>query len=249
MVFVFLNLARVENISPHVSPVRGEIIESKYLEYVKKVCPPSQFVAKAKIITKFTRKFHISSQNAEGIIDGMIKESILIINNDIELSSDMLANITRRLIYQHIEQYPGTYVYFIKSQLKLGTNQILWHLGILEEYKMVKYHKFGKIKAYYIGNIDLLELKLGFVLIKKNTRDILKILYNAPHSIAISQFTDTTQIPEITLRYTLNKFKKLEVVETILDKNQTHYFLSNNAKSILDKKMAIFNLLLENTEI
>ncbi len=240
MTFVILNLVKLQD-SMNNQQVFKSIIEPRHLEFIKKICPPKKRIFIDHVIVNIQKKFKMPREKAKKITNKMIDEEILIKDDNLDVTTNLFINSTRKVIYSHIEKNPGTYTNDIKNTLQLGTNQVLWHLAILEEYNLVNTKNIGKTKVYYTGNVVEKRIMIGFIFLKKNANLLLKFLIDFPDGINISLISTEINVSISTLRYILKKLTKLGILDYKLYKlykNNKNYYLPDDSLKIVQAQIA-----------
>ncbi len=190
------------------------------LNLFQKVILINHKILDSKIKKKLIKKLSISSDQAKNILNYFLKENILFEDHNHMIGINILANRTRKQIYNLIKRKPGIYVHRIQQELNLGSHQLIYHLGTLVEFKIIKFLKINNIRAF--GCFDVLreEILLGFLLNRKNVRQILKIIISFNNPCSMVQLCEQSKsIKRATIQYNLkmlmnNKLIKLSLIES-----------------------------------
>ena len=197
-------------------------------------------------VSKFQKKFSLTPPEAKKILKLFIEEELVDVGFDNQIRMNLLANSTRKKIFELIEDFPGVYISIIRSHLELGTNQTLWHLGFLVEFDYITETKFGKVKAYSVLDCSEEEILVGFLTLKNSLRDILILLNLFPNGISIAQLEETTQKPRSSLYYTLNKLDKWKVIQKT-EVSSTQFKINFTHLSIIDDALRKYKEIFRST--
>ncbi|MCP4763793.1 MAG: winged helix-turn-helix transcriptional regulator [archaeon] len=93
-------------------------------------------------------------------------------------SNNIFKTKIRRNIFNLIRKNPGINFNELEKKLKLGSNQALWHLNLLEQSKIIKYIKIGNQKAYFLYSFDPSYCNLFFYLKKEKINKFIQLFVN-----------------------------------------------------------------------
>lgn len=231
MFFVFLNASKIETITPLHSDLFKSKRDLEYFEFIRKICPyrSEESISFGVFKRKFKERFNISIEKVKSIIKPFIEDEILQIGYNDGVQLNLLANKTRNDIFSLILKYPGIYINLIRTFLKLGPHQTIWHLKFLLEFDYINEYKITNVKAYSEPSVHFYQVLLGFIICKNSIRQLLKVIYNHPEGIPISQIQDLLNKPRSSLFYMLKSLIKLNVIikagfSNDLYKLQLNYF-------------------------
>ena len=157
------------------------------------------------------------------------------------ISINILANQTRKEIYQAIKKYPGITINRLKILLNIGSHQILYHLGALLEFNQIKFIKFNRIKAFGLNSVSQDEIIIGFYLIRDNIREIiLQIIYSTEMCTLSSLNNILDEISHSSLSYCLNNLLKVNLLELKLVNQKKVYFITERKQKIATQILAKF---------
>ncbi len=109
------------------------------------------------------------------------------------MEKDPLSLETRRRIFQFIRERPGSYQRELERQLELQTGQLQYHLGVLEELRLITSRGDGFRKRYFVSSeVSPRDRQLLSILKLKTPRRIVLYLLQHPESSfdeILSQFT------------------------------------------------------------
>ena len=67
------------------------------------------------------------------------------------MDEDILALSRRRIIFEHISKFPGTYLREMERTLSLSVGDLQYHLHQLEKAGLISAHEEGKRKGYFVN--------------------------------------------------------------------------------------------------
>ncbi|WP_371804303.1 ArsR family transcriptional regulator [Candidatus Lokiarchaeum ossiferum] len=202
-----------------INPINST--QKSILQYIRKITTTTKDLYLDQIKSRVSRKFKLSISVVEGYISDLISKAYLLIDED-NLEVNILANPIRKQILELITTYPGIYPHLIKSILNTGTNQLIWHLSVLEINSLIKFKEFGKIKAYSLPEIPSVIITIGFVALKASSRKLLHFLCKTPGP-SRNDIMEHLQMAKSTTDYWLKKLKKLQLLFTEKEGVTKHY--------------------------
>ena len=233
----FLNAFGLRNMSANnIDPTQKSI-----LQFIRKIITSNKVLYSDQIKSRISRKFKLSIAVVEGYLSDFVSKGYLIIDNN-KFEVNILANPVRKQILDLITTYPGIYPHLIKSVLRTGTNQLIWHLSVLEINSLIKFKEFGKIKAYAIPDVPSVIITIGFVALKASSRKLLHFLCKTPGPSRI-EIMEYLQMAKSTTDYWLKKLKKLQLLITEKDGVNKHY-LAKEYRSKICSTLKQFKTLL-----
>jgi predicted transcriptional regulator len=125
---------------------------------------------------------------------------------------DVLENENRNKIIDLILKEPGIHFNELLRRTELAAGNLVWHLDILETYKVVGKKRIGNFIAYFpyyqknpISNLDLQLSK------SKLTLEILEMIEKEP-GLWNSVITKHFKVDHKTIQYHVNKLKELNLI-------------------------------------
>lgn len=237
MNFFFITIIKIHQSKNQDTLDGNKNLKPEYIEYIQKICPPKKKVLYSKVRSKIRNKFNIDFLEIDRILETFIELEIIVKNSDNTLSTEILANRTRKEILDFIQKNPGTYFNKIKTEISLGVNQLLWHLAVLEEYKEIITQNIGKMKVYYKGDISSKKITIRFLYMKENLKRLFILLYNQKNGLDQANISENLNISINTVRFMLKKIKKYDIIKSFKQNNQTFYELTDEARRFLTEIM------------
>ncbi len=213
-----------------------------YFQYVRRICTKRKPLDCPQLISKTKRRFDLDLDTTKKILKGFLDSNLILVKNK-EVSVDIMANSTRRMILAQITSYPGCYLNYLKNKLNLGTNQLIWHLSVLSEFKYIKIVEVGKIKAFGLIDTPKIDIILGCFMLKDPIRKLFAVLIENPEGKSQAELSEIMFLPRTTITYWLKHLSKMNIIENKRETRPKLYYLNEkyikNAKSRLIRYNAL----------
>src|SRR4030042_6923356 len=94
---------------------------------------------------------------------------------------ELLTLSRRKLIFQHISKYPGTYLREMEKTLSLSLGDLQYHLQQLEKANLISSHDDGRRKRYFVKTeVNYLDRDvLSFIKMRTPRRIIIFLMINS----------------------------------------------------------------------
>jgi predicted transcriptional regulator len=208
----------------------------RYFQYVRKIYNNNEVFELSDLSIKLRKQFKLNVQEYDLIIKQMGNENLIKING-FNASINLLANPVRSKIYSIISNCPGSYINSLKLLLNLDTHQIVWHLGVLNELKLIQICDIGKIKAFGLKTASREEIIIGCLLFKDSIRRIFELLLSNPQGISQSDISEKTGINRSTLAYILENLGKENLIEQTKVQPGAQFKLNEGILAIVKKRL------------
>jgi len=187
----------------------GQINE--VFDYVRRVSNRKKPIFYDQLVNKIIKRFNFDRTKTISILENFIQNQLIIIEEN-KITLNILANPIRKKIYFLIEIYPAVNFNTLKNLLQIGSNQLLWHVSILEKFHLIKMHQFGKIIAYGLPKVPRNDVILSFLILKKSMRNLLKVLIDSPNGTTILNLVEELCQPRSNIIYSINKFQEMNII-------------------------------------
>ncbi|MFX0102863.1 MAG: winged helix-turn-helix transcriptional regulator [Candidatus Hodarchaeota archaeon] len=154
-------------------------------------------------------------------IEGLLKKKIFFPGKALT-KDELFQNDTRKQIYKLIKEQPGIYFSKIRNILEKGSQVILFHLKILEQFKAIKIENFNGNKACFVTSLENQLAHLFYYLNKENTITILNAIVTTP-GLSFIELLKQLDIPRTTLMRKIKILEKKGFLEVIYESNQLIY--------------------------
>ncbi len=149
---------------------------------------------------------------------------------------DVLENKNRDKIIELILNEPGIHFNELLRRTGLAAGNLVWHLDILETYKIIGKKRVGKFIAYFpyyqknpISNLDLKLSK------SKLTLEILEMIEKEP-GLWNNLITKKLKVDHKTIYYHINKLKDLNLIRFQKDGRKKKFFPNLDSEYFNEKK-------------
>jgi len=166
----------------------------------------------------------------------LIKRTVSIEKGAHRLSlEDVLENKNRDKIIDLVLTVPGIHFNQLLRRTGLAAGNLVWHLDILETYKVIGKKRVGKFIAYFpyyqknpISNLDLKLSK------SKLTLEILEMIENEP-GLWNNIITKKLKVDHKTIYYHINKLKDLNLIRFQKDGRKKKFFPNLDSEYFVEK--------------
>lgn len=164
----------------------------------------------------------------EKIVKSLIKKNIILIGTKLT-KDDILSIQTRKKIFDYIKQNPGININDIKNEFKLGSNQVLWHLRMLNDFQYINIIKIGNQKAIFDINFDKDQFHITFHLRNEKIRDILDLLKNGNRPLKPTKISEILKIHYNTTKKYLDILLKFKLIIKVNGNKKKKYQLNHES--------------------
>ena len=151
-----------------------------------------------------------SGGDLENIIDQLIEDKIIVPGTQI-IRNIILHNDTRRVVYNFIKQYPGVNINSIKTSLKLGSNAVLWHIGVLLKFGCVQEFQVKTSVLFALPHLTPTDVMLSVLMRKDLIRRILQLLATQP--LTLTQLGVYLGESRHKISHAITKLQEMAIIE------------------------------------
>lgn len=166
------------------------------------------------------------------------------------MDHELLTLSRRKMIFQQISKYPGTYLREMEKALSLSLGDLQYHLQQLEKANLISSHDDGRRKRYFVkAEVNYFDREvLSFVKIRTSRRIIIFLLLHPDSSFKeiLGQFHFTKGALSFHLKKLLHanivtKTKReRETIYRIKDENAISQVLITYQSGIVDETVSGF---------
>ena len=144
----------------------------------------------------------------------------------------LLWNPTRRRIYELVCESPGIHYNRLTSELKISQGTLSWHLQQLKNEDLISTTKFGGKRIVYPRILSCVKSAQAFAALGCETAQ--QIFMQVRHKPGINQqkIADAVGVGHETVRYHLNRFEQIGLVERYRDGRDVRGFLGELGESL-----------------
>jgi len=139
------------------------------------------------------------------------------------MSHELLNLSRRKMIFQHISKYPGTYIREMEKNLSLALGDLQYHLQQLENAGLISSHDDGRRRRYFVNKeVDFLDREvISFVKMRTPRRIIIFLLLHPESSFKeiLSEFPFTKG----ALSFHMKKLVNANIVTNAKREKETIY--------------------------
>ncbi len=181
----------------------------------------------AKCIAKLAYKKGYSKEELFLAIRSL-DEKNWIVTNERRTKLEVLNNEKLVTILNFIRDHPGIHARddSIESELNITRTPFLKHIMTLERFKLIRSRKIGKSLHYFLADVPEDYDKYKIIFLNPLIYQIIQELLN-DESITISKVGENLDVYSGTVQYHIKKLKELDLVKSVLNKNNEKIHLVN----------------------
>jgi len=161
---------------------------------------------------------------------------------------EVLANTTRRQVYETVNRQPGLHLREIERRTGIPLSTLNYHLDFLVKYDLLERETDGHYTRFYAKDIEEDERKLLTVLRQKTLRNILLELIDR-EKMSYQELLEHLEIPASTLSFYMNKLLKADTVSLHRIGRENFYTIKNGkkvARTLIVYKSSFLDNLVDN---
>jgi len=150
-------------------------------------------------------------------------------------------NKTRRMIFNHILQYPGVEYSILKRVINIPESTLRYHLQYLEKHnKILNRHQQGKRCFFPSTDVSLSEKEPFIDQTIRNQSSVLKIIKRSP-GITQKELIQSTRLKRSTISSIVNRLNSQQLIRCVRQgKNTTYYHVNEkDQKQELLRKLVV----------
>lgn len=128
---------------------------------------------------------------------------------------DVLRNETRRKIFEYISQNPGVHLRGIMRDLGLTPNEVYYHLGVLEKFRLIECQRLNSSVIYYPRGLGRRARKLGLArlaLRSSMAKEVVRYVLDNPGS-DVAEIAASLGVDKRLVDYHVNKLVRAGLLE------------------------------------
>jgi len=135
-----------------------------------------------------------------------------------------LLNLSRRkMIFNQISRYPGTYIREMEKALSLSIGDLQYHLQILEKADLISSHDDGRRKRYFVKNeVNYFDRELLSIIKMRTSRRIIIFLLLHPES-SFKEILAEFHFTKGALSFHLKRLIKNDIIVNIKKEKEMNY--------------------------
>jgi predicted transcriptional regulator len=163
------------------------------------------------------------------------------------MNHEMLNLSRRKMIFNQISKYPGTYIREMEKALSLSLGDLQYHLQQLEKADLISSHDDGRRKRYFVKNeVNYFDREiLSFIKMRTPRRIIIFLMIHPESSFKeiLAEFHFTKGALSFHLKklikadIVINLKREKEIIYRIKDENRISQILISYKSGILDEAL------------
>lgn len=170
----------------------------------------------------------------EKIVKSLIKKKVILIGTKLT-KDDILSIQTRKNIFDYIKKKPGININEIKNEFNLGSNQVLWHLRMLNDFEFIRIVKIGNQKAIFDINFDDKQENIIFHLRNEKIQEIMNLLKNSNEALKPTIISESLNIHYNTIKKYLDILLKLKIIIKVNGNKKKRYQINYDIYQNLER--------------
>lgn len=153
----------------------------------------------------------INRNKIELIIKSLIKKQVIIPGTRL-MKNNIIENPTRNEIYNFISGRPSN-INEIMRELKIGSNQALWHLSCLEKFQFVRSKKLNNHRIFFKFDSNPKLDKFHYYLNKDLVREIINFMIKETKALKITEIATGLKKNHSTVKKYIGILKNLKLLK------------------------------------
>jgi predicted transcriptional regulator len=204
-----------------------ENVESIVLRLVKEYLTKKTFFSISDIIEFISNRVrlnpNLNRNKIELTIKSLIKKKTIIPGTRL-MKNNIIEHPKRNEIYNYIKRSPSNINELMKN-LKIGSNQALWHLSCLEKFQFVRSEKLNNHRVFFKFDSNPKFDKFYFYLNKDIVQKVIRFMLKEDKPLKITEIANGMKKNHTTVKKYINILETLKLVETEKEKNRFLYKL------------------------
>jgi len=197
-------------------------LESIVFKLVKEYLTKKTFFSINDIVEFISNRVRLNPEinrnKIELIIKSLIRKKTIIPGTRL-MKNNIIENPKRNEIYNFIKKYPSN-INEIMRNLKIGSNQALWHLSCLEKFEFVRSKKLNNHRIFFEFDLNPKLDKFYYYLNKDIVLKLIEFLSREGRPFKITEIANGMKKNHTTIKKYITILENLKLVETEKDKNR-----------------------------
>ncbi|MFX1487839.1 MAG: hypothetical protein ACFFBI_01735 [Promethearchaeota archaeon] len=193
-----------------------ENIESVVFQLVEEFLKKKTFFSINDVIefvnNRVRRNPNINRNKIELIIKSLIKKRVIIPGTRL-MKNNIIENPLRNKIFNFINKNPSN-INEIMREMKIGSNQALWHLSCLEKFRFIRSKKLNNHRIFFKFDSDPEFDKFHYYLNKDIVQNIISFIEKENKPLKITEIANGLKKNHSTVKKYLEILKNLKVIKS-----------------------------------
>ncbi len=216
-----------------------EDAESVVLELVREYLAKKSFFSIRDIISFINNRVrynpNINENRIELILKDLIKKRVIIPGTKL-MKNNIIEHPKRNQIFNFIKKNPSN-INEIMKELKIGSNQALWHLSCLEKFKFVRSKQINNHKMFFKFNSNPKLDPFHYYLKKKIVQNIINFMKRENKPLKITEIANGLKKNHTTIKKYIDILTALKLINIKKEKNRNLYNLNQEKYSRIRKSI------------
>jgi len=197
-------------------------LESIVLRLVKEYLTKKTFFSINDIVEFISNRVRLNPEinrnKIELIIKSLMRKKTIIPGTRL-MKNNIIENPKRNEIYNFIKKNPSNINEMMRN-LKIGSNQALWHLSCLEKFEFVRSKKLNNHRIFFQFDSNPKLDKFYYYLNKDIVLKLIEFLSREGRPLKITEIANGMKKNHTTIKKYITILENLKLVETEKDKNR-----------------------------
>ncbi|MFW9866580.1 MAG: ArsR family transcriptional regulator [Candidatus Thorarchaeota archaeon] len=193
-----------------------EDVESVVFQLVEEFLKKKTFFSINDIIefvnNRVRRNPNINRNKIELVIKSLIKKRVIIPGTRL-MKNNIRENPLRNKIYNFINKKPSN-INEIMRELKIGSNQALWHLSCLEKFRFIRSKKLNNHRIFFKFDSNPKFDKFHYYLNKDIVQNIISFIEKENKPLKITEIANGLKKNHSTVKKYLEILKNLKLIKS-----------------------------------
>ena len=203
--------------------------EKEVFELIKEFLTKKSIINVLELQNSITNRLrnnpNYNKYKIEKIIKSLMKKKLILIGSRLS-KEDILAIPIRKNIYEIIQKEPGININEIKRKFNLGSNQVIWHVKMLNDFNFIRTLQIGNQNALFEFNFDKNNEHIVFYLRNDKVQEILELLENNINPLKLTKISELLNIHYNTVKKYLFILLKFNIIEKVNGSRKKSYKLN-----------------------
>ncbi len=172
----------------------------------------------------------VNKAKIENILKKLTKQREIIPGTKL-MKNNIIENPTRKEIFNYIKKNPAININEIMKQLKIGSNQALWHLSALEKFQFIRSKKISNRRIFFKTESNLKLDNIRYYLRLDIVKEIIKFIEKEKNALKITDIADGLKKNHNTIKKYLDILENLKLITIEKEKTRNLYKLNQEMYS------------------
>lgn len=177
---------------------------------------------------------NISYNGIHEILKSLVEKDIIVEGSKL-IKYNVLLNLNRKRIYEHIINNPGVHFNKIVKILNISVFSVEWHLNVLIKFNLLRKAKIESFDAYYDSKLPPKNDKIYHIISRDKCNKIIQYLRENNEGYSKNYISKELKIHSNTISKYIEKLDEFGLLKKKRLSNKTLYFLNEDYYTSLIK--------------